>query len=60
MGSRGSRARSHHCVTKALFLSTEKPRTFSQRENNFTIKIFIFQFFTNFSSLIYIAFFLGR
>uniref|UniRef100_A0A8B9UXQ5 Anoctamin n=1 Tax=Anas zonorhyncha TaxID=75864 RepID=A0A8B9UXQ5_9AVES len=37
-----------------------KPRTFSQRENNFTIKFFIFQFFTNFSSLIYIAFFLGR
>ncbi|NXR20923.1 ANO9 protein, partial [Cinclus mexicanus] len=45
----------------ALFLcSLEKPRTFSQRENNFTVKIFIFQFFTNFSSLIYIAFFLGR
>ncbi|XP_040414086.1 anoctamin-9 [Cygnus olor] len=45
----------------ALFLcDMEKPRTFSQRENNFTIKIFIFQFFTNFSSLIYIAFFLGR
>ncbi|NXK44724.1 ANO9 protein, partial [Chauna torquata] len=45
----------------ALFLcDLEKPRTFSQRENNFTIKIFIFQFFTNFSSLIYIAFFLGR
>ncbi|XP_035167620.1 anoctamin-9-like isoform X2 [Oxyura jamaicensis] len=45
----------------ALFLcDVEKPRTFSQRENNFTIKIFIFQFFTNFSSLIYIAFFLGR
>ncbi|NXG76792.1 ANO9 protein, partial [Baryphthengus martii] len=38
----------------------EKPRTFSQRENNFIIKIFTFQFFTHFSSLIYIAFFLGR
>ncbi|NWI18429.1 ANO9 protein, partial [Crypturellus soui] len=37
-----------------------KPRTFAQRENNFTVKIFTFQFFTNFSSLIYIAFFLGR
>uniref|UniRef100_A0A8C8VJ19 Anoctamin n=1 Tax=Pelusios castaneus TaxID=367368 RepID=A0A8C8VJ19_9SAUR len=35
-------------------------RTFSQRENNFTVKIFTFQFFTHFSSLIYIAFFLGR
>ncbi|NXY00063.1 ANO9 protein, partial [Centropus bengalensis] len=38
----------------------EKPRTFSQYENNFTMKIFTFQFFTHFSSLIYIAFFLGR
>ncbi|NXY83980.1 ANO9 protein, partial [Alcedo cyanopectus] len=38
----------------------QKPRTFSQRENNFIVKIFTFQFFTNFSSLIYIAFFLGR
>ncbi|NXI90623.1 ANO9 protein, partial [Psophia crepitans] len=45
----------------ALFLcDLEKPRTFSHRENNFTVKIFTFQFFTNFSSLIYIAFFLGR
>ncbi|NXD83651.1 ANO9 protein, partial [Halcyon senegalensis] len=45
----------------ALFLcDLEKPRTFSQRENNFIVKIFTFQFFTNFSSLIYIAFFLGR
>ncbi|NWU71551.1 ANO9 protein, partial [Pterocles burchelli] len=45
---------------RALLPSPEKPRTFSQRENNFTVKIFTFQFFTNFSSLIYIAFFLGR
>ncbi|NXR52070.1 ANO9 protein, partial [Hippolais icterina] len=45
----------------ALFLcKLEKPRTSSQRENSFTVKIVIFQFFTNFSSLIYIAFFLGR
>ncbi|KFQ32006.1 Anoctamin-9, partial [Mesitornis unicolor] len=45
----------------ALYLcDLEKPRTFSQRESNFTMKIFTFQFFTNFSSLIYIAFFLGR
>ncbi|NWX35475.1 ANO9 protein, partial [Notiomystis cincta] len=47
-------------MTKALLLFLEKPRTSSQRENNFTVKIFIFQFLTNFSSLIYIAFFLGR
>ncbi|NXH95811.1 ANO9 protein, partial [Pachycephala philippinensis] len=38
----------------------EKPRTSCQQENSFTVKIFIFQFITNFSSLIYIAFFLGR
>ncbi|NWV03665.1 ANO9 protein, partial [Ptilonorhynchus violaceus] len=45
----------------ALFLcDLEKPRTFSQRESNFTMKFFTFQFFTHFSSLIYIAFFLGR
>uniref|UniRef100_A0A8D0GXQ2 Anoctamin n=1 Tax=Sphenodon punctatus TaxID=8508 RepID=A0A8D0GXQ2_SPHPU len=37
----------------------KKPRTFSERENNFTVKIFTFQFVTHFSSLIYIAFFLG-
>ncbi|NXO13697.1 ANO9 protein, partial [Oriolus oriolus] len=45
----------------ALFLcDLEEPRTFSQQESSFAVKIFIFQFFTNFSSLIYIAFFLGR
>ncbi|XP_068964038.1 anoctamin-9 isoform X2 [Petaurus breviceps papuanus] len=38
----------------------EKPRTFSERESNFMVKFFIFQFFTHFSSLIYTAFFLGR
>ncbi|KAM3670006.1 anoctamin-9 [Ammospiza maritima maritima] len=45
----------------ALFLcDLEKPRTSTQRENSFTMKIFLFQFFTHFSSLIYVAFFLGR
>ncbi|XP_044538027.1 anoctamin-9 [Gracilinanus agilis] len=38
----------------------EKPRTFSERESNFTIKFFTFQFFAHFSSLFYVAFFLGR
>ncbi|XP_036618889.1 anoctamin-9 isoform X2 [Trichosurus vulpecula] len=38
----------------------EKPRTFPERESNFTVKFFTFQFFTHFSSLIYTAFFLGR
>ncbi|XP_025033383.1 anoctamin-9-like isoform X2 [Python bivittatus] len=45
----------------ALFLcDLEKPRSFSEQEKNYTIKVFTFQFFTHFSSLIYIAFFLGR
>ncbi|XP_043829016.1 anoctamin-9 [Dromiciops gliroides] len=38
----------------------EKPRTFSERESNFTVKFFTFQFFAHFSSLVYTAFFLGR
>uniref|UniRef100_A0A673THP8 Anoctamin n=1 Tax=Suricata suricatta TaxID=37032 RepID=A0A673THP8_SURSU len=38
----------------------EKPRTFSERERKFTIRFFTLQFFAHFSSLIYIAFILGR
>uniref|UniRef100_H0XJH2 Anoctamin n=1 Tax=Otolemur garnettii TaxID=30611 RepID=H0XJH2_OTOGA len=38
----------------------EKPRTFSERESKFTIRFFTLQFFAHFSSLIYIAFILGR
>ncbi|XP_058160843.1 anoctamin-9 isoform X5 [Dasypus novemcinctus] len=38
----------------------EQPRTFSERESQFTIKFFTLQFFAHFSSLIYIAFILGR
>ncbi|KAM5224512.1 anoctamin-9 [Hipposideros larvatus] len=38
----------------------EKPRTFSERESKFTIKFFTLQFFAHFSSLVYIAFILGR
>ncbi|NWW80418.1 ANO9 protein, partial [Climacteris rufus] len=52
-----TKVRSH---TGCLAGLLQKPRTFSQQENNFTVKIFTFQFFTHFSSLIYIAFFLGR
>ncbi|XP_069480030.1 anoctamin-9 isoform X2 [Ambystoma mexicanum] len=45
----------------AMYLcNLEKPRTFTEKENNFTVKFFTFQFFTHFSSLIYVAFFLGR
>jgi hypothetical protein len=43
-----------------LCLVPEKPRTFSERESKFTVKFFTLQFFTHFSSLIYIAFILGR
>lgn len=56
----GAAGAGHGATTWVSLPSPEKPRTFSQRENNFTVKIFTFQFFTNFSSLIYIAFFLGR
>ncbi|XP_064432485.1 anoctamin-9 [Mirounga angustirostris] len=38
----------------------EKPRTFSERESKFTIKFFTLQFFAHFSSLVYVAFILGR
>ncbi|XP_042638048.1 anoctamin-9 [Orycteropus afer afer] len=38
----------------------EKPRTLSERESKFTVKFFTLQFFAHFSSLIYIAFILGR
>ncbi|XP_041052687.1 anoctamin-9-like isoform X2 [Carcharodon carcharias] len=43
-----------------LLCDLEKPRTVLARENNFSVKMFTFQFFTMFSSIIYIAFFLGR
>ncbi|XP_054432815.1 anoctamin-9 [Pteronotus mesoamericanus] len=38
----------------------EKPRTFSERESKFTVKFFTLQFFAHFSSLVYVAFILGR
>ncbi|MGH0173000.1 UNVERIFIED_CONTAM: hypothetical protein FKN15_077550 [Acipenser sinensis] len=45
----------------ALFLcDLEKTRSNTGRERNFTVKMFTFQFLTLFSSLIYVAFFLGR
>ncbi|KAL7833612.1 hypothetical protein AOLI_G00285720 [Acnodon oligacanthus] len=40
--------------------SIEKTRSFAATERSFTVKMFTFQFFTLFSSLIYVAFFLGR
>ncbi|XP_069037809.1 anoctamin-9 [Lepisosteus oculatus] len=45
----------------ALYLcNLEKTRSFAATETSFTVKMFTFQFFTLFSSLIYVAFFLGR
>uniref|UniRef100_UPI00398F35D7 anoctamin-9-like isoform X2 n=1 Tax=Pristiophorus japonicus TaxID=55135 RepID=UPI00398F35D7 len=38
----------------------ERLRTSLARENSFTVKMFTFQFFTMFTSITYIAFFLGR
>uniref|UniRef100_A0A3B3Q8R8 Anoctamin n=1 Tax=Paramormyrops kingsleyae TaxID=1676925 RepID=A0A3B3Q8R8_9TELE len=38
----------------------EKTRTVVSTERSFTVKMFTFQFFTHFSSLFYVAFFLGR
>ncbi|KAJ4947857.1 hypothetical protein JOQ06_009888, partial [Pogonophryne albipinna] len=37
----------------------EKTNSFAATERNFTVKMFTFQFFTLFSSLFYVAFFLG-
>ncbi|XP_076769307.1 anoctamin-9 isoform X1 [Arvicanthis niloticus] len=47
------------CVALKL-CKFEEPRTFSEQESKFTVKFFILQFFAHFSSLIYIAFILGR
>ncbi|XP_023281347.1 anoctamin-9-like [Seriola lalandi dorsalis] len=38
----------------------EKINSFAATERSFTVKMFTFQFFTLFSSLFYVAFFLGR
>ncbi|KAM6942714.1 anoctamin-9 [Xenentodon cancila] len=38
----------------------EKLNSLAARERSFTVKMFTFQFFTLFSSLFYVAFFLGR
>ncbi|XP_036820461.1 anoctamin-9 isoform X2 [Oncorhynchus mykiss] len=38
----------------------EKTQSLAATERSFTVKMFTFQFFTLFSSLVYVAFFLGR
>ncbi|XP_071974220.1 anoctamin-9 isoform X3 [Engystomops pustulosus] len=47
-------------VIATYLCNLEKPRNFTERENSFTSKVFTFQFVTHFSSLFYVAFFLGR
>ncbi|XP_037694357.1 anoctamin-9 isoform X2 [Choloepus didactylus] len=49
----------NRCVAQKL-CDLEQPRTLSERESKFTVKFFTLQFFAHFSSLIYIAFILGR
>lgn len=44
----------------SLHATTEQPRTESEWENSFTLKMFLFQFVNLNSSTFYIAFFLGR
>uniref|UniRef100_A0A8C5C9N9 Anoctamin n=1 Tax=Gadus morhua TaxID=8049 RepID=A0A8C5C9N9_GADMO len=46
-------------LTDSCFIQ-EETRSFSATEKSFTVKMFTFQFFTYFSSLFYVAFFLGR
>uniref|UniRef100_A0A4W3JJL9 Anoctamin n=1 Tax=Callorhinchus milii TaxID=7868 RepID=A0A4W3JJL9_CALMI len=48
-----------HCLAQ-LSLITEHPRTESEWENSFALKMFLFQFVNLNSSIFYIAFFLGR
>uniref|UniRef100_A0A665UQX1 Anoctamin n=1 Tax=Echeneis naucrates TaxID=173247 RepID=A0A665UQX1_ECHNA len=43
-----------------VHLSVFETRSFAATEKSFTVKMFTFQFFTYFSSLFYVAFFLGR
>ncbi|XP_070622234.1 anoctamin-9 [Erythrolamprus reginae] len=51
--------KANKCIAHHL-CELERPRSFSEREKSYTIKVFTFQFFNHFSSLIYVAFFLGR
>ncbi|XP_059508207.1 anoctamin-9-like [Stegostoma tigrinum] len=49
----------NYAVARKL-CALERTRTVLARENSFTVKMFTFQFFTMFTSIVYIAFFLGR
>ncbi|XP_078405728.1 anoctamin-9-like [Cetorhinus maximus] len=49
----------NYIVAKKL-CQLEKIRTALARENSFTVKMFTFQYFTMFASIVYTAYFLGR
>lgn len=48
------------CCKSVFRVFAEETNSFAATERSFTIKMFTFQFFTLFSSLFYVAFFLGR
>ncbi|XP_041704580.1 anoctamin-9 [Coregonus clupeaformis] len=47
-------------IVSLKLCNIEENQSFAATERSFTVKMFTFQFFTLFSSLFYIAFFLGR
>ncbi|XP_055505619.1 anoctamin-9-like isoform X2 [Leucoraja erinacea] len=49
-----------NCIVAKKLCKLEMQRTDLTRENSYTAKMFTFQFFNLFASIIYIAFFLGR
>lgn len=49
-----------HLHMLCVCVCSEKTNSFAATERSFTVKMFTFQFFTLFSSLFYVAFFLGR
>ncbi|XP_032895017.1 anoctamin-9-like [Amblyraja radiata] len=49
-----------NCIVAKKLCKLEMQRTDLARENSYTAKMFTFQFFNLFASIIYIAFFLGR
>uniref|UniRef100_A0A672H6T7 Anoctamin n=1 Tax=Salarias fasciatus TaxID=181472 RepID=A0A672H6T7_SALFA len=55
-----SRVRPTPCEMTLSLSPPEETRSFAATEKSFTVKMFTFQFFTYFSSLFYVAFFLGR
>uniref|UniRef100_A0A8C2ZXN4 Anoctamin n=1 Tax=Cyclopterus lumpus TaxID=8103 RepID=A0A8C2ZXN4_CYCLU len=50
----------HYLTIQIMTRVRMKTNSFAATERNFTVKMFTFQFFTLFSSLFYVAFFLGR